>query len=128
MKFQAMLMDIGIKIERPGSVFVYIAGILVKQNLLNGENMRFFDSLKKIININGKDDRPLTITAVLGKDSCSRLLSDFADDHLDDCEKLMIIKYSNYSVDVFTSDNMSDVESIGLVKVVESMLISSEED
>lgn len=86
--------------------------------------MKFWNDVKELFNIKSKDGRPLTVTAVLGQDSCSRLLSDFADYHLSGSEKLLIIKIDvNGDIDCFSSENMSAIECVGCTSVAHDLFL-----
>jgi hypothetical protein len=80
-----------------------------------------FEKIKEIFKT--KDNKPLTITAILGQDSCSRLLIEFGDNELMTTEKLLILKVDRSGgLSLFTSENLSTIETVGVLRLAEGMV------
>lgn len=84
-----------------------------------------FDRIKKLFK--SSDRKPTTVSFVLGRDDCSRLLIQFSENDLETSEKIMILKIAqDGSVYVFSSQNMSGIECLGLLSIAQGM-VSSED-
>lgn len=80
-----------------------------------------FERLKRLFL--SEDEKPVMLGFVLARDTCSRLLSDFNDHDLADCEKLILIKLSESgAIETFSSENTSVVEAIGLLRLAEEII------
>ncbi len=79
------------------------------------------DKLKQLFK--SRDNKPLTISIILNRDSCSRLLSHYAEHEMSDCESLVIISKSSNGVTVRTTENLDAIEALGLLQIASSLLI-----
>jgi len=70
-----------------------------------------------------EDNKPVTVTAVLMRDDCSRLLGEFSEAHLGGCRQLVIISRSeDGGISVETSDSLDEITALGLMGIATSLL------
>lgn len=70
-----------------------------------------------------RDNKPVTISLLLGRDSASRLVMDFSEHRLPQAQGVMILWLSeNGSVNVETSENLTSLESLGLLGMAQGLL------
>jgi len=73
-----------------------------------------FEGLKDLFKT--KDNKPLTISAILGQDDCSRVLIRFSEHNLKNSRGLVIISLNLVgSIDVHSSQNFDNLQAAGLV-------------
>ncbi len=82
--------------------------------------MKVFDRIRE--RFKSKDGRPVTITGILGRDDCSRLLSRFSDNNLSSCESLVIVWRGAGGLHVETSQNLGAVEAVGLLTIASGLV------
>ncbi len=80
-----------------------------------------FDALRKILT--SKDSKRVMLSFVLQNDECSRMLGEFAEQHLPTCSKLIIV-WRNGSKDIkaVSSESLDDVEACGMLRIVATNL------
>lgn len=84
------------------------------------------NSLKKFLTkkiLIGKDTKPITVTALLAKDACSRLLAEYSEKDLKTCNTLVIV-WQTVDGDIFvqSSENLDGISAIGLLSVAQGMI------
>lgn len=84
--------------------------------------MKFLDLFKGVFDT--KDNKPMMLSLILQQDHCSRLLGEFAEKHLHECSKLVIV-WQNGSSDVKAvhSDSL-DAEGAAKLLIKAQMLIA----
>ena len=80
-----------------------------------------FKRLKRLLR--SEDNKPVTVTTVLMRDSCSRLLGEFADNDLKNSLELLILSRDhNGDVHVATSESLEDLTAVGLLGIATSLI------
>ena len=78
--------------------------------------------------MNSEDDKPVTVTAILMRDSCSRLLGQFSDNNLEECRELLLIwREKSGLVHVAISDSTDILVGRSLIGIAGEMIAENED-
>ncbi len=87
--------------------------------------MKLLEKLKRLFN--SEDDKPVTVSFLLGRDCCSRLLADFSEDALHDAEQLVIVwRARDGSLGMCTSSNLDELTAAGMLSAAQQVVINGE--
>lgn len=78
------------------------------------------EKLKKLFK--SKDNKPVMVSFILARDSCSRLLTDFGEKDLEGCKSLVILWESEDGVEVRASENICPTQVLGLLVMAQRMV------
>lgn len=82
--------------------------------------MGIMAKLKRLLQ--GDDGLPTTISMVLARDDCSRLLAHFAETDLKRCSKLVLVWQNGAGITVESSDSVSQIEALGMLRLAVGMV------
>ncbi len=81
----------------------------------------FLSKLRKLLT--SKDNKPVMVSFVLARDSCSRLLSEFNEEDLPDTENLVIVwQKSSGELGVASSSNTPVAQVIGMLVLAQGLV------
>jgi len=73
--------------------------------------------------LTSKDKKPVMLSALFQRDACSRLLGEFNDNYLDNCQNLVIIwKNTDGTGGVMTDEGLDVVAAIGMIEITKQRM------